>query len=83
MNFIVDPVGPPIIPPTYLVIVDTIVSDGITSPNNGGGTALNIPILVGTSQRKADEEIREGVAAYILSNFGLTIDPDDIYFPNP
>lgn len=31
--------------------------------------------------KHADSFLRSSLAALALSNFGLTIDPDDIYFP--
>ena len=44
---------------------------------------VNIPVYVSYAlkPRKADSFIRQAIADVLLSDHGLTVDPDDIYFP--
>lgn len=64
----------------YRISLSYVVTDGVTR-NLQSGLIVRFPIV--TSQKKGDKLIREAVSADILSSFGWSIDPDDIYFPAP
>ncbi|SRR5258708_34622206 len=68
----------------YVLTITGSVYDDVAGPvtNNPGGFSL-APVLVSTalSFKKANRAIRVAVAAQILSQRGLIIDPDDIYIP--
>ena len=68
----------------YVMTISGSVYDDTVGPvtNNPGGFSL-APTLVSTalSFKKANRAIRVAVAAQILSQRGLIIDPDDIYIP--
>jgi len=68
----------------YVVNVFYFLTDGTTfdqvvsqSPSNG--TEIHVPFSL--SPRKADALIRQKIADYVNSVYGVTIDPDDIYIP--
>jgi hypothetical protein len=45
------------------------------------GNTFSAVVSFTLSPRKADNAIRQAVAADILAHANLTIDPDDVYFP--
>ena len=50
---------------------------------NSGSFAVDIDVSTALSAAARETTIREAVAAHVLSDPGVTIDPDDIYFVNP
>jgi len=68
----------------YVLTIAGSVYDDVAGPstNNPGGFSL-APALVSTvlSSKKANRAIRVAIAAQILFQRGLIIDPDDIYIP--
>lgn len=54
------------------------VKDGSNPVHTGAG---NLNVNFGTTSSKINQLWREAIAADILSNFSLTIDPNDILIP--
>jgi len=69
----------------FVIQVAYFLTDGATfdqgivqGPSNG--TQINVSF--GLTHKKADALIRQGIANYVFSVYGLNIDPDeDIYIP--
>jgi len=62
----------------YTVLVSYIVKDG-SNPHHGGSVSVVIPF--GTDSCEANEMLRQGASDDIFIQFGLTIAPEDIYYP--
>lgn len=63
---------------TYDVTIQfSATLDGTTNFSNQ--TVVRIPFS--NDAKHANTYVRVTLAAYALSQYGLTIDPDDIYFP--
>jgi hypothetical protein len=78
-------VGIPYTPPmvSYYVIFFGMASDGTTAKYFGDGSPSNgrADIPFGTNPKKANDLVRQAMAASVLTDTGFTIDPDDIYVP--
>lgn len=60
----------------------TVTYDVRDGSNSHYGSSVVVSIPHGTDSAKANRSLREAVAADILSQFSLTIDPGDIYCPS-
>jgi len=55
------------------------IDDTVTGSPDTHNVGLDVPYSL--SSKKADAFIRQSIAAIILSDSGLVVDPDDIYIP--
>ena len=63
----------------YEVTAEFLVGDGETMLPFGTNVRIFVPLSF--NARRADRCIREGIAAEVLRQSSLTIDPEDIYIP--